>query len=243
MDKTQVLAERRLRMERDGIEGAQEVSLQIGIPQWSKGSDEAVCAIAIEGLHEELPPARGRDFFEALVQAARTLRQHCRNPTEGAQFFYFDEPPDDRDALPGRATLCRGESRRSEAWEDRHREDWEVLVERKILMQEDGSDERREVVLQIGQPYWMTDGETAACDEGAGEDDIDHSYGRDLFEALSKAVGSINERFAGPQCGRFFFWPDGEPYGGDYPDDPPRRYKRDPRGISGNWQVLAERTC
>ena len=39
-----------------------------------------------------------------------------------------------------------------------------------------------------------------------------------------------------------YFWLDGEPYGGDYDYLPPRRYERDPRGIPGNWDVLAERT-
>jgi hypothetical protein len=40
-----------------------------------------------------------------------------------------------------------------------------------------------------------------------------------------------------------YFWPDGEPYGGDFAHLPPRpRRKRDPRGIAGNWEVLAERT-
>src|SRR5688572_22325554 len=77
MDKTQVLAERRLRMERDGIEGAREVVLQIGIPQWSKGGDDPVCAIAIVGLDENMPPVRGHDFFDVLVKAARTMKLYC----------------------------------------------------------------------------------------------------------------------------------------------------------------------
>ncbi len=244
MDKAQVLAERRLRMQRDGAMGLQDVALQIGFPQWSKGGDDAVCAIAIKGLYENLPPARGRDFIAALANAARTLRQHCRKPPEGVRFFYFDEPPDDREPYRGEPLSPEERAAEQKAWEDNHRNDWEVLVERKILMQEDGSDERHEVVLQVGHPYWMTDGKNAACPvtlKGAGEDEIEHRYGRDLFEALSNAVGSINERFEGPQCGRFFFWPDGEPYGGDYDYLPRRRYKRDPRSAPGNYQVLAER--
>ena len=247
MDKADVLAERRLRMECDGAAGPQEVVLQIGIPQWSKGGDDAICPIAITGLYDDLPPARGRDFFAALVQAARTLRHHCRRPPKGVQLFHVDEP---LDGEPYRGEPLSPEERalQQKAWEDQHREDWDVLVERKLLMQEDGSDERHEVILQIGHPYWMADGETAACPivlKGAdehGEDEIECAYGKDLLMALSHAVDAANRRFAGWQCGRFFFWPDCEPYGGDHPDDPRPKYKRDPRSVSGNWEVIAERT-
>jgi hypothetical protein len=248
VDKTQVLAERRLRMERDGVAGLQEVALQIGLPQWGKGGDDAICPIAIKGLYDDLPPARGRDFFEALINAARTLRQHCRKLPEGVQLFRFDEPSEDREPYRGEPLSPEEKAVEQKAWEDRHRTDWEVLVERKILMQENGSDERREVVLQIGHPYWMAGIETAACPvvlKGAseiGDDEIEHEYGQDLFAALANAVDYSNRRFARMQCGRFFFWPDGEPYGGDHPDDPKPSYQRDPRSISGNWEVIAERT-
>jgi hypothetical protein len=120
-----------------------------------------------------------------------------------------------------------------------------LLVERKILMQKDGSEERREVVVQVGHPYWLVEGETAACPialRNSDEDEIEHVHGRDLFEALSDAVRSINERFQGPQCGRFYFWPDGEAYGGDFPEMRPPLPPRDPRELPGNWKILAERT-
>jgi hypothetical protein len=247
MDKASVLAERRLQMERDGVAGLQEVVLQIGIPQWGQGGDDAVCPIAIRGLHDDLPPARGRDFFEALVQAARTLRHHCRKPPEGVRFFRFDRS---HDLEPYRGEPPSPEERAAQrkAWEDQHREDWDVLVERKILMQWDGSDERHEVILQIGHPYWMADRETAACPvvlkgaDGSGEDEIECEYGKDPLMALEHAFWAANRRFARWQCGRFFFWPDGEPYGGDHPDDPEPSYEPDPRNISGNWEVIAERT-
>jgi hypothetical protein len=246
VDKADVLAERRLRMEREGVAGPQDVVLQIGVPQWSKGGDDAVCPIAIKGLYDDLPPARGRDFFAALVQAARTLRHHCRKPPEGVRFFHLDGLPDS-DPYRGEPLSPEERALQRKAWEDQHREDWDVLVERKILMQEDGSDERHEVILQIGHPYWMADGETAACPvvlKGAdehGEDEIECEYGKDLLMALSNAVSAANRRFSGMQCGRFFFWLDGEPYGGDHPDDPQPNYKRDPRSTSGNWEAIAER--
>jgi hypothetical protein len=50
MDKEDVLAERRLLMKRDGVAGSQEVVLQIGVPHWSKGGDDAICPISIKGL-------------------------------------------------------------------------------------------------------------------------------------------------------------------------------------------------
>lgn len=248
MEGAEVLAEQRIVMERDGVEGQREIALQIGVPRWSKGGDEAVCPIAIKGLYDELPPARGRDFFEALVQAVRTLRQHCRKPPEGTRLFYLGEPPHDRQPYKG------------EPWDEeeladamRHfnacyRKDWSVLVERKILMQRDGSEERSEVVLQIGQPYWITRGKVqmATCPIAMkGEDGgwVDHYDGDDLFEALSHAVHRINVYFEHPRRQPLYFWPDGEPYRGDFSHLPPRRRrKRDPRGIAGNWQVLAERT-
>jgi hypothetical protein len=244
MDEAQILAERRLRMERDGVSGLQDVALQIGIPRWDKGVGDAVCPIAIKGLYDDLPPARGRDFFDTLVQAARTLRHHCRNPAEGVQFFYFCEPPEDGAPYRGEPLSPEEGAAEQKAWEDEHREKWEVLVERKLLMQEDGSDGRHEVVLQIGHPFWVDDRDIAVCPvvlKGAGEDEVRHEEGKDLFAALANATRAVSRRFARPQRGRSFFWPDGEPYGGDHPDDPQRQHKLDPRGIPGGWQVIAER--
>jgi hypothetical protein len=247
VDKDQVLAERRLWMERDGVAGRQEVALQIGIPQWSKRGDEAVCAVAIAGLDENMPPARGRDLYEALVQAVRTLRLHCRKPPAGVRFFYFCESPEEHAPYPGEPRSPEERAAKQEAWEDEHREHWEVLVDRKILMQEDGSDERHQVALQIGHPYRMADGGTFACPvvlKGAGEngeDEVKYEYGRDLFAALSNAVRAVNRGFARPQPGRHLFWLNGEPYRGDHPNDPRPQTKLDPRGIPGSWQVIAER--
>jgi hypothetical protein len=245
MDEGQVLAERRLRMERDGIAGLQDVALQIGFPQWTKGGNQSICPIAIAGLYDDLLPARGRDFFEALINAVRTLRQRCRTPPQGIRFFYFDDPPHDRQPFegePGDYDRIDAEVRRINAL---HRKDWSVMVERKILHQREGSQERSEVMLQIGHPYWMIEGELAACPvamKGKHIESVNHHEGRDPFEALSMAVLHINERFEGPQTGRYFFWPDGQPYGGDFDFLPPRRFKRDPRSIPGNWKVVAERT-
>jgi hypothetical protein len=179
-----------------------------------------------------------------LVKAARRLRQRCKAPPQGTRFFYLDEPPYDREPYEGEPLDTDAFVAEKKQLEALHRHDWTVLVERKILMQEDGSDGRREVILQVGHPYWLIEGDTAACPialRDAGEDEIEHRHGRDLFEALSNAVWDINDRFSGPQCGRFFFWPDGEPYGGDFPEIPWPHLKPDPREISGNWQVLAER--
>jgi hypothetical protein len=244
MDKKQVLAERRLRIERDGVAGLQDVALQIGFPQWSKGGDEAVCAIAIAGLEENLPPVRGRDFFDALVKAARALRQYCRTPPAGIQFFYSAEPPDDRHPYEGDPLDPEPLADDEKQSENMHRKGWELLVERKILMQEDGSDERREVLLQVGHPYWLSELDSAACPivlRGASEHEIEHRYGRDPFAALCYAVRAANDRFKRPQRGRLFFWPDGEPYLGDHAYDTPLPFKRDPREMPGNWQVIAER--
>jgi hypothetical protein len=248
MESSQVLAERRIAMERDGVEGRQEVALQIGYPQWSEGGDEAVCPIAISGLYEMLPPARGRDFFEALINAARTLRQHCRKPAEGTRFFYLFPPPHDRQPYEGEPLDEEAMANAQRRFEAPYRKDWSVLVERKILMRKDGSEERSELILQIGHPYEITRGEVemATCPiaiKGEGVDWIDHRDGTDLFEALSEAVLHINLTFERPTRREYFFWPDGEPYHGDFAHLPPRDFsKRDPRGIAGNWQVLAERT-
>ena len=244
MDKEQVLAERRLRMERDGVVGLQDVALQLGFPQWSKDGDEAVCAIAIAGLEEDMPPMRGRDFFDVLVKAARALRQYCRTPPAGIRFFYLGEPPDDRDPYEGGPLDPEAFASHEKNSEGMHRKSWELLVERKILMQEDGSDERREVMLQVGHPHWLSELETAVCPivlRGASEHEVEHRYGRDEFAALCRAVRAANDRFKRPQRGRLFLWPDGEPYLGDHSYDTPLPFKRDPREMPGNWQVIAER--
>lgn len=248
MDSSQVLAERRIAMERDGVDGRQEVALQIGYPQWSEGGDEAVCPIAISGLYEMLPPARGRDFFEALINAARTLRQRCRKPAEGIRFFYLFPPPHDRQPYKGEPMDEEESEAARQRFEAPYRKDWSVLVERKILMRRPRSEERSELILQIGHPYWITRGEIkmATCPiamKGEDVDWIDHRDGDDLFEALSDAVLHINLTFERPGSHKYFCWPDGEPYGGDFAHLPPRGTpKRDPRGVAGNWQVLAERT-
>jgi hypothetical protein len=247
VDKNQVLAERRLWMEREGVPGRREVALQIGYPNWSKGGDRAICPIAIEGLFA-LPPARGRDFFDALVQAVRTLRQHCRKPPEGVRFFYFEEPPCDRQPYQGEPLDEEESAAGMREFLARYRKDWPVLVERKILMQRRGSEERSEVILQIGEPYWVArhNVEMAACPialKSEGVEWVDHYDGDDLFEALSNAARQMNQMFVRSRRSVSFFWPDGKPYHGDYPVLFPRRSrKRDPRGIAGNWQVLAERS-
>jgi hypothetical protein len=248
VDKDQVLAERRLLMRRDGIEEAQEVALQIGMPRQSKGGDEVVCPIAIRGLHDNLPPVRGRDIFNALVQAVRTLRLHCRKPPEGVHFFYFHEPPHDRQPYEGEPWDEEESEAAMRDYDAPYRNDWSVLVERKILMRRDRSAARSEVLVRIGVPYPITRGnvEMTTCPiaiTGQDIDWLDHRDGSDLFEALSDAVLHINLWFEKPSRGGFFFWPDGEPYCGDFAHLPPRpRRKRDPRGIAGNWEVLAERT-
>lgn len=244
MNKDQVLAERRLRMERDGVAGLQDVALQIGFPQWSTDGDEAVCAIAIAGLEEDMPPVRGRDFFDVLVQAARALRQYCRTPPGGIRLFYLAEPPDDRHPYEGDPPDPEPLADHEQQIGNLHPKGWELLVERKILMQEDGSDERREVFLQVGHPYWLSELDTAACPivlRGGSEHEIEHRYGRDAFAALSLALLAINDRFVRTQTGRLFFWPNGKQYRGDHPYDPPRSYDRDSREMPGNWKVIAER--
>src|SRR6185369_3882204 len=121
----------RLIMVRDGIAGQQDVALQIGIPRWNRGGNEAICPIAIKGLYEDLPPASGHDFFDALVQAVRTLRHHCRKPPEGVTFLHFCERPEDYEPYRGEPLSPEERVAEQKAWEDEHREHWEVLVERK----------------------------------------------------------------------------------------------------------------
>jgi hypothetical protein len=181
------------------------------------------------------------------VQAVRTLRQRCRKPPAGTQFFYFQEPPHDRRPYEGEPLDEEEIAEAMRRYDECYRTDWPVLVERKILTQKDGSEERSEVILRIGHPYWIARGkvEMATCPiaiKGEDIDWVDHHDADDLFEALSKAVRQINVHFGNPR-GRSFFWPDGEPYRGDYPLLPPgRSRKRDPRGSAGNWHVIAERT-
>lgn len=248
MEKDQVLAERPLRMERDGIAGLQDIALQIGIPRWRKVGEEATCPIGIKGLYDDLPPARGRDFYEALVQAVRALRQHCRRPPTGTRFFYFQDPPHDRQPYEGEPLDEKERAAAMREFLSCYRKDWPVLVERKILRQRRGSDERSQITLQIGRPYWVKRARTemAACPlalKGGGFEWVDHYDGDDLFEALSRAARQMSHMFAHSWRGVSFFWPDGKPYHGDYPFVAPRRpRKRDPRGDAGNWEVLAERS-
>jgi hypothetical protein len=91
--------------------------------------------------------------------------------------------------------------------------DWPVLAERKLLVEEDGGEGRREIALQIGHPYWVKDGIEAACPvalHGFSEN-MQAMRGIDFVQALQLALGFL-DMITKSGGGIRFFWPDGETY-------------------------------
>lgn len=90
--------------------------------------------------------------------------------------------------------------------------DWPVLAERKLLIEEDGVEGRREIALQIGHPYWVKEG-IAACPvalHGFSEN-MQAMRGIDFVQALQLALGFL-DMITKSGDGIRFFWPDGKPY-------------------------------
>lgn len=87
-----------------------------------------------------------------------------------------------------------------------------VIAERQLLFSTKGSDERKELVIRVGEPYWVSD-EMAACPvefEGLFME-ISDPCGADLLQALHLA--SDVDPFLKKLSRKYdFYFPTGEPY-------------------------------
>lgn len=89
-----------------------------------------------------------------------------------------------------------------------------LLAERSLILQQpDGS--RKPIVVRIGTPYWVTEGQEAACPveiEGMYEKLAD-VHGVDLYQALELAIQLVNYLLTAAKSKRQkLLWPDGRLY-------------------------------
>lgn len=88
-----VLAERKLLVEEDEVEGRRETALRIGHPYWIDDGRHAACLVAVEGIRDDLPPIRGVDFVQALQLAIALGEQLLTSPPRGVRLFWPDGTP------------------------------------------------------------------------------------------------------------------------------------------------------
>ena len=88
-----------------------------------------------------------------------------------------------------------------------------ITAERRLVAESKKDGYRKDVVIRIGLPYWIEEGEEAACSveyEGLISKYTDRR-GIDLVQALQIAsdidivLDTLSDEFT-------FFWPSGEPY-------------------------------
>lgn len=97
-----------------------------------------------------------------------------------------------------------------------------VLAERNLILQQpDGT--RKQIVVRISTPYWVTEGQEAACPV-----EIEGMYGKladahgvDLYQALELAMQLVNTLLAATKSKhQELLWPDGQPYELTAPSSP-----------------------
>lgn len=87
-----------------------------------------------------------------------------------------------------------------------------TIAERKLLVQQPNG-EKKEVIVKIGAPYWVTQGEEAACPvaiEGLYEK-LPDVHGVDPYQALELAM-QLTQTLLVSSENQKVLWPDGKPY-------------------------------
>lgn len=93
-------------------------------------------------------------------------------------------------------------------------DEFEVIAERQLVLRNDGTGEKRNFVVRVGQPRWNQDRTEAVCPVDiaglrAGRCDI---RGIDPFNALELALLFVNTYLSNPSGDVRFTWPSGTPY-------------------------------
>ena len=78
-------------MTRDGEKGPTQIAIRIGRPYWTKEGKWAACPLAIPGLHDNLPPMPGCDFYEALIAALEFFDRYSRKTDPATSYFWPDD--------------------------------------------------------------------------------------------------------------------------------------------------------
>lgn len=87
-----------------------------------------------------------------------------------------------------------------------------TIAERKLLVQQPNG-EKKEIIVKIGTPYWVTEGEEAACPvaiEGL-HGKLPDVHGVDPYQALELAI-QLTQTLVAPSGKQKILWPDGKPY-------------------------------
>lgn len=92
--------------------------------------------------------------------------------------------------------------------------DFEVIVERKLILLHFASNIEKEIVVRIGRPYWTELNVEAACPVAiVGMDERrEDIHGIDPLNALELAIKFVDQLLSGREPTEQIKWPDGEPY-------------------------------
>jgi hypothetical protein len=91
---------------------------------------------------------------------------------------------------------------------------FENIAERPLELKTDNGTPAKEIILRIGKPYWLPNGNDAACAVeivgifGRTKDIV----GIDPLHALKSAIKFAESFFTNSDENQEYFWPDGDPY-------------------------------
>jgi hypothetical protein len=89
-----------------------------------------------------------------------------------------------------------------------------VLLERRLKMQRSPNGSLTDVVVEIGHPYWTELNRQAACPvaiRGCIER-VNDIHSIDPISAMKEAIKFVETFLDQPSDGKKFFWPDGDEY-------------------------------
>ena len=86
-----------------------------------------------------------------------------------------------------------------------------VIAERRLLYSKKGENDRKELVIRVGEPYWV-DEEMAGCpiEYNGLFNEMSDIYGADLLQALHLAA-DVDSFLLNLSKKYDFYFPDGEP--------------------------------
>lgn len=96
-------------------------------------------------------------------------------------------------------------------------QDFELIVERVLILIKVGSGAKEEIKIRIGRPYWVEENIEAVCPisfDGL-HPTREHIHGIDPLNALELAIRFSHRFLSNRSPNEKFFWTDGEEYSMD----------------------------
>jgi len=95
-----------------------------------------------------------------------------------------------------------------------HDSTFPVIIERRLTMRESANAAPANIVIEIGQPYWIIAGREAACPVAirgtVGR--VEDIRGIDPMSSMQQAISFVEIYLEHRASKAKFFWPNGEPY-------------------------------